>query len=170
MKIAEIDARMFVLNLVPKEKLHQKTRVTVVINQAAYEKAINEYCADCESALKGLKPEGFDEKVNKYFLTTKDAATMTSDELKQAEELRKDAGYAEFKDTLDKVDSDYAKAQEKINEDSDYTVKERAFDDDDFVDFASALPSGEKTKFKRGDTEKEISNDALLHTLMYYFA
>lgn len=170
MKIKDIEIRSNVTAMIPKENLKQTTRVKVVLNQTAYEKGMEKFRSDIEETLKRIKPEGFDDKFKKFQLTTKIASEMTEEELNLADELRKDAEYAAFKDALDKVESDYAEAQKKIIDENDYAVNERKYTDDELADIASVLPEGGKTVVRLQGKETPVSNGEILHLVMYHLA
>lgn len=170
MKINDIEIRSNVTAMIPKENLKQSTRVKVVLNQTAYEKGIEKFRSDIEETLKRIKPEGFDEKLQKFHITTRPESELSEEEKKKAEELRNDPDYASFKEKLEKVDSDYAAAQKKIIEENDYKVKERAYTDDELSDIASALPEGGKTTVKVRGNDTPMNNGEILHLVMYHLA
>lgn len=170
MKINEVQTKANITAMIPKAQVPQSTRVNVVLNQTAYEKTLETFRSDLEATLKRIKPDGFDEKLQKFSVTTKPESDLKEDELKKCEELKKDPEYPDFKTMLDKVNGDYAEAQKKINEENDYEVKERAYSDADLEAIASALPSGETTTVKLNENDTAIPNDELLHLILRYLA
>ena len=170
MKINDIEIRSNVTAMIPKDSLKQTTRVKVVLNQTAYEKGIEKFRSDIEETLKRIKPEGFDEKLQKFSLTTRLEDSLSADEKIEADKLRHDPDYAAFKEQLDKVESDYAEAQKKIIDENNYVVNERAYTDEELADIASVLPEGGKTVVKVRGTDTPMNNGEILHLVMYHLA
>ena len=170
MKINDVQTKGNITAMIPKENLPQSTRINVVLNQTAYEKALEKFKGDLDDTLKRIKPEGFDDKLQKFFVTTKLESELTDEEKKKCEELKADPDYAEFKETMDKVNSDYSEAQKKIIEENDYDVKERAYSDADLEAIATVLPSGGTTTVKLNGKDTSVPNDELLHLILWNFA
>lgn len=170
MKINDVQTKANITAMIPKAQLPQSTRVNVVLNQTAYEKTLDAFRSDLEDTLKRIKPEGFDEKLQKFQVTTKLESELTDEERKKCEELKKEPDYAEFKETLDKVNSDYAEAQKKVVDDTEYEVKERAYTGADLEAIATALPSGGTTTVKLNGKDTAVPNDELLHMILRYLA
>ena len=168
MKINDVQTKANITAMIPKAQLPQSTRVNVVLNQTAYEKTLDTFRGDLEDTLKRIKPEGFDEKLQKFYVTTKPESELTDEERKKCEELKADPEYADFKETLDKVNSDYAEAQKKVTEDNDYDVKERPYTESDLEAIATALPSGGTTTVKLNGKDTAVPNDELLHLILRY--
>lgn len=166
MKINEIDIRTRVTAMIPKEHLPQDVRVKTVLNQTSLEKAADKFREDIKDALEHIKPEGFDEELQKFNLTTRPESELSEEEKKKAEELRNDPDYASFKEKLEKVDSDYAEAQKKIIEENEYDVSLRPYTDADLAAIAGAIPSGSTTEIVVNGKKMSVPNDILLHDII----
>lgn len=157
-KVNEASQKIGALNLIPLKSLTQATRVKVVRASIEYEKALEGYRKECDEGLKKLKPEGFDERAQKYAA----ALNPTADNREQAEKQRAEAGFDEFKAEFDKVDADHRELVKKIAEDVTYDANPPAFTDADFEDIAASLPSGATTQLTRDGETVEVSNDQIL--------
>lgn len=146
------------LNLIPLKNLSQATRVKVIRASVEYDKVLGDYQKECEAVLNKLKPEEFDERVQKYAA----ALNPTADNLEEAEKQRAEEGFDEFKAEYDKVEADYRELISKLAEEPIYTANPPAFTDADFEDIAATLPSGDVTTITRDGQTSEVGNDSIL--------
>lgn len=151
MKISANEAgqKIDALALIPIWALKQATRVKVIRTQIAYEKVLTEYRNDVNEGLKKLKPEGFDEKLQKYG----NPAEYKGDF---------DADFVAFKAEYESVEASLQELQQSAAKEVKYEVSAPTFSDADWEDIATARPSRGKTKVN----DTEVDNDAVLHHLM----
>lgn len=151
MKISANEAgqKIDALALIPMWALKQSTRIKVIRTQIAYEKVITDYRNDVNEGLKKLKPEGFDEKLQKYGNPTEYKGDF-------------DADFIAFKAEYESVEAALQELQQSAAKEVKYEVSVPAFSDADWEDIAAARPSDRKTEINGA----EVENDALLHHLM----
>ena len=88
MKYIEAISRNWILSLIPAEGLDDNARTTIVLNQVAYDSAIAAFEEEQAEVVKKLKPEGFDEKMQRFALALGVREATTDEERKKAEELK----------------------------------------------------------------------------------
>ncbi len=149
MKLNDIIIRSRALGAIRKAELTSATRLKVVMNEIEYGRHIDAYVKDQQELLKKLKPEGFDEKGQKFapvFKEYKAGEQPTEEEKKKIEELKADPEYAQFCEINDRVTKEFNEACAKLADERDYDVAEQSFDDADLESITAALPSGEVAK------------------------
>jgi uncharacterized protein (UPF0335 family) len=160
--ISELQTRLRVISFIPESKVSQSTRFKIIRYQVAVEKLLKEVQEDIQEAVKKIKPEGFDEKYQKYVEALEGKDTDVAKEQAESE------GFKEFKAEYDKVNGEFVKLSEDFNSEK-RSVDIPEFTDADLLDILSALPSGETTKAKVDNKEIDISNDELAHTIVANF-
>ena len=159
-------------------KLPKGMSAKVVMVRVQYDKHIDNFNKEMEEVVKGLKPEGFDERSQKFQkmndIDNRKAAfenwkkgdldaegkpvekpVMPSDEeLKEADETRK--GKEEFEKELLELNEEYASAQrEKMSEEVEFS--ERLFTMEELSDLIEMLGEEEGTmKINDRDVPKQV--------------
>lgn len=162
----EASRKVGALNLIPLKNLSQATRVKVIRASVEYDKVLGDYQKECEAVLNKLKPEEFDERMQKYAA----ALNPTADNREEAEKQRAEEGFKEFKAEYDKVDADYREIISKLAEEPIYTANPPSFTDADFEDIAKEYPSGGQTELVRNDDTKMVGNDEILANIIAILA
>jgi hypothetical protein len=160
----EATQRLNTLGLIDLTKVAQATRVKIIRSQVDYEKIMTLMQNDIQEGLKKIKPEGFDEQLQK-FAPIVNPSEETAD---QVEGLKADKEYKKFQETYDKVQGEYSELYTKIATENTYASNAPEFTEDDLLEIATALPAGEETELKDGN--KVANHDILKAVVAVLFA
>ena len=133
-KIGTVRQRQTVLSLIPLHKAEKELRRKVIRAVIEYEKISKAYERDINEALDKLKPEGFDERLQKYA-----AAINPTDK-------NREEGFAPFKEEYDRVLAEWRELDAEMSRENDYDLSAAvpAFSDEDFEQMGEALSAGER--------------------------
>lgn len=151
MKISASEAiqKLDALSMIPRQELSQETRVKIIGAKVAYNNINTKFQEEVQECLKELKPEGFDEQLQKYGNPADYKGDFNAD-------------FNEYKEAYGKVEADLIELQQNLAKEAKYEVCTPKFSDADFVDIARVIPSGGKTMVR----ESEVPNDDILYYLM----
>lgn len=150
MKYIEAISRNWILSLIPTEGLDDNARTTIVLNQVAYDSAIAAFEEEQAEVVKKLKPEGFDEKMQRFALALGVREATTDEERKKAEELKEDPEFPAFKERYDEVDRRAVEARRKALDTRELEVCEYPLRDA-LPAISRVLPVGVKRTMRRLD-------------------
>ncbi len=171
MKVDEALVRRDILALVPLAELDAAVRTTVTLDVVAYGSVARAFEEEMAEVLQKLKPEGFDERLEKFAAAVEKPATdeqLTEEQLRKIEELKADADFPAFREEYDKVTADYVAARRRAAETKEYDVCEYPLRDH-LPAIAAVLPVGGSQKPPRdgeeaprdGEEVKPIDNQQL---------
>jgi hypothetical protein len=159
----EAQVRSNILKFIPKNKVSQATRIKLIRYEVALEKLLKSVSDDVQEGIKKIKPEGFDERFQKY------AEAIEGKDTDLAKEQEQSEGYAEFKEEFEKVNSEFSELQKKFLQENKTETNIPAFTDDDLLDILQALPSGETVEVKQNEQDLNISNDEIVKSFVSIF-
>lgn len=141
-KIGPVRQRLTALSLIPLHKAEKELRRKVIRAVIEYEKISKAYEADLKEALDKLKPEGFDERLQKYAA----AINPTDKNRDEADRQAADAGFVPFKEEYDRVLAEWRELDAEMSRENDYGLSDAvpAFSDEDFELMGEALSAGER--------------------------
>lgn len=156
MKINEIIRRMSFLQLVPLKSdegapLANKTKVKIILNLVAYEKAVDDFNKDMQGIYSKLKPEGYDEHAFARVNELEKKTDTTEDEKKELESIKQSEEYLSFAEAKKTLLKEYEEARASAAEGNDYTVSERALTEDDLVSIAEVVPTDKEFAIGRNE-------------------
>lgn len=157
MKINEIIRRMSFLQLVPLKSdegtpLANKTKVKIILNLVAYEKAVDDFNKDMQGIYSKLKPEGYDEHAFARVNELEKKKDITEAEKKELESIKQSEEYLSFAEAKKTLLKEYEEARASAAEGNDYNVSERAFTDEDLVSIADVIPSDKEFSIGRNES------------------
>jgi hypothetical protein len=169
LNLQEATQRLNILSVVPVAKLKQSTRIKIIRAQVELEKVNTAFQSDLQEGLKKLKPEGFDDRYQKYAEAIEGKDTDAAKEQAEAE------GFEDFKAEYEKVDSEYRELYNKSFTEQRYSCNVPMFNDAELEDFANALPAGEALEVERPNIETKdnlikISCDEIMINLVRLFS
>lgn len=141
-KIGTVQQRLTALSLIPLHKAEKELRRKVIRAVIEYDKISEAYKRDINGALEKLKPEGFDERLQKYAA----AINPTEENRKEADRQAADAGFAPFKEEYDHVLAEWRELDAEMSRENGYDLPAAvpAFSDEDFEQIGEALSAGER--------------------------
>lgn len=141
-KIGTVQQRLTALSLIPLHKAEKELRRKVIRAVIEYDKISEAYKRDINGALEKLKPEGFDERLQKYAA----AINPTEENRKEADRQAADAGFAPFKEEYDHVLAEWRELDAEMSRENGYDLPAAvpAFSDEDFEQMGEALSAGER--------------------------
>lgn len=140
-KIGTVRQRQTALSLIPLHKAEKELRRKVIRAVIEYEKISKAYERDINEALDKLKPEGFDERLQKYAA----AINPTDKNRDEADRQAADAGFTPFKEEYDRVLAEWRELDAEMSRENDYDLSAAvpAFLDEEFEQMGEALSAGE---------------------------
>ena len=141
-KIDTVQQRLTALSLIPLHKAEKELRRKVIRAVIEYDKISKAYKRDIDGALEKLKPEGFDERLQKYAA----AINPTEENRKEADRQAADAGFGPFKEEYDHVLAEWRELDAEMSRENDYDLPAAvpAFSDEEFEQMGEALSAGER--------------------------
>lgn len=168
MKINEIIRKMSFLQLVPLKSdegapLANKTKVKIILNLVAYERAMESFNEDMRGIYARLKPEGYDAQAFPRVNELEKKENISNEEKQELESIKQSEEYLSFVDMGKTLMREFEEARECASADNDYTVSERALTDDDLVSIAEVIPSDKEFAIGRNeDGEIKVNGIAVL--------
>lgn len=159
MKYSEVFEKQGVLRNIPLEfngvKVRSELAAKIILMRVAFDKEIRSFENDMQEALKAMKPEGFDERSDKFVKmedTDRKAELLkewedngkkgdspeapTKEELEAAEEIRH--GKEAYEKELAELNDKYMEARrQKLDEES--LMKGRAFSEKELAEFVEVI-------------------------------
>ena len=157
MKINEIIRKMSFLQLVPLKSdegapLANKTKVKIILNLVAYERAMESFNEDMRGIYAKLKPEGYDAQAFPRVNELEKKENISSEEKQELESIKQCEEYLSFAESKKTLLKEYEEARASAAEGNDYNVSERTFTDEDLVSIADVIPSDKEFSIGRNES------------------
>lgn len=156
MKINEIIRKMSFLQLVPLKSdegapLANKTKVKIILNLVAYERAMESFNEDMRGIYAKLKPEGYDAQAFPRVTELEKKENISNEEKQELESIKQSEEYLSYVDMKKTLMREFEEARECASVDNDYTVSERVLTEDDLVSIAEVIPSDKEFAIGRNE-------------------
>lgn len=148
---------MSFLQLVPLKSdegtpLANKTKVKIILNLVAYEKAVDDFNKDMQGIYSKLKPEGYDAQAFPRVTELEKKENISNEEKQELESIKQSEEYLSFAEAKKTLLKEYEEARASAAEGNDYNVSERAFTDEDLVSIADVIPSDKEFSIGRNES------------------